>query len=215
MALTFTSSRIRRAVAAAGVASLAVLVVAPPAGASTTSSDKKTTIDTYKGWDGASYLYPFGNPETSNYGQVVTIPAGNKTVKSFTFYMADNTGTGTLTMRGEIYGWDGTKATTKVYESKPVTLDITAGDTEYYPVTIKAKKAKVTPGQQYVLFLTVDKDYEANPANVLSQWAENYSDVYTGGYTVYLNSDGDESQWTTVPWSSISTFDHAFKATFK
>jgi hypothetical protein len=206
---------LRRTIAAVGVASLAFVAIAPTAGASTTSSDKKATIDTYSGWDGVSYLFPFGNPETSNYGQVITIPEGKSKLKSYTFYMAANSGTGTLTMRGEVYGWDGTMATTKVAQSKKKTLDLTAGDTTYYPVKIKVKKGNVSAGSQYVLFLTVDKDYEANPPSLLSQWACNYSDVLPGGSTVYLNSDGDESQWTTVPWSQISTFDMAMKATLK
>jgi hypothetical protein len=206
---------VRRGVAAVGIASLAFVAVAPPAGASTPSSELKTKIDTYSGWDGSSFLFPFGNPQTSNYGQVITIPEGVKKLKNYTFYMASNSGTGTLTMRGEVYGWDGTKATTKVSQSKKKTLDLTAGDPTYYPVKIKVKKGKVTPGQQYVIFLSVDKDYEDNPPNVLSQWACNYTDVLPGGSTVYLNSDGDEGQWTTVSWSQIPDFDMAMKATLK
>lgn len=211
----FTSINLRRAIAAGGVAALAFLTVAPSANAATTSQDKKSTIDTYTAWDGVSYLQPFGNPQTSNYGEVITIPAGKTTLKSFTYYMAALGVSGTMTYRAEVYGWDGAKATSKVYQSKKKTIDITSGDPTNMPVKIKTKKAKVTAGNQYVLFLTVDKDYEANPSGLTTTWPCNYSDVLPGGYTVYLNSDGDESQWTTTPWSSISSFDMAMKASLK
>jgi hypothetical protein len=206
------SSLVRGAAIACGVASIALVGMPGPANASTDTA----TIDTYTSWDGVSYLYPWGNPDTSTYGQVITVPAGKKKLRSFTFYMADNTGTGTLTFRGEVYGWDGTKATTQKFESGVKTLSLTAGDPTYKPVKISTgRRTKLTAGSQYVLFLSISKDYEANPPDVLSQWACNYTDVLPGGSTVYLNDAGDESQWTTTPWSQIDTFDMAMKATLR
>jgi hypothetical protein len=209
------SSLVRGAAIALGAASVALVGVAAPASATTQGTDT-ATIDTYTGWDGVSVLHPFGNPQTSTYGQVITVPAGKKKIKTFTYYMAtadEASGSGTIKFRGEIYGWDGTKATTPVFESKAQTLDITLGNPDFRAVKINAKrKAKVTAGQQYVLFLSISKDYEDNPSGVLAKWACNYADVLPGGYTVYQNDDGDESQWTSTAWSQIDSFDLAMKA---
>lgn len=202
---------IRRAVVAAGVATLAITAVAGPATAGSIDGDT-ATIDTYTGWDGVSYLYPFGYPDTSTYGQVITVPAGKTTIDNFTFYLAADAGTGTLTVRGEVYGWDGTKATTKIFQSKAKSVDIDASDPAYYPVKIKSKHKAVTAGQQIVLFLTISKDWEENPSGVAARWAENYADVLPGAYTVYINDGGDESQWTTASWSQIPDWDFAMKA---
>ena len=211
MSIRFSSFRARSAIAAVSVASVTLLVAAPPAGAATTATDKKPTIDTYSDWDGGSILVPFGNPQTSNYGQTITVPDGNKSLKWFEFYMEPSSGSGTMKVRGEVYGWDGTKATTEVYESKAkkVTLDI--ADPTFQGVKIKTKGAKLTPGKQYVMFLTIDKDYDYAPG-LQSAWPVHTTDDLPGGNTVWLNSDGDESQWTTVPWSGIGTYDMAFKA---
>jgi hypothetical protein len=212
--MTSRATILRHCTVAVGAAALA-LGVAAPAGATTTA---KTVIDTYDDWDGSSYIYEFGNPNTTNYGQVITAPAGTKKVKSFTFYLAGSTGAGTMTVRGEVYGWDGAAvhATTKVAESKKKQVELSQGDPTFYPVKIKVKKSKkITPGEQYVIFLTVDKDFEANPPMLLSKWADVQTDVLPGGDLVFLNSGGDESQWTSGTWNVISGYDMAFTATLK
>ena len=156
-----------------------------------------------------------GSPRHINLRPDVTTPAGKKKVTQFTFYLAANTGTGDIVYRGALYGWNGTMATNKVWESKARTISLTEGDPTYYPAKMKVKKGKVTPGNQYVLFLTVSKDYETTDPNVLSQWAANITDVLPGGNVVYINDGGDESQWTTMPWSLIASYDFAFKANLK
>ena len=217
-------SRAGRVTAAVSAGLFAVLVGVPAAASPTGGG--KTVIDTLSGWDGTSSLSPWGTPDTATYGQVVTIPEGDgiacgdppclkRVMKHEKYDISAHAGTGTMTFRAEIYGWDGTKATTKVFESKPMTLQLTEGDASYKAVTINSKHAKVMAGQQYVTFLSVSKDYEANPPNLEAQWACNYSDVYAGGSAVYLNDGGDESQWTTQAWSSISTFDMATVITLK
>jgi hypothetical protein len=46
-------------------------------------------------------------------------------------------------------------------------------------------------------------------------WALDLSDAYSGGQFVYQNNNGDESLWTTTPWSNFGTgWDLAFTATF-
>ena len=120
-------------IAAAGVATLAITCVASPASAGTIDGTDGATINTYAGWDGVSYLYPFGAPNTTTYGQVITVPDGKTMIDYFTFYLADDIGTGTLTMRGEVYGWNGTMATTKIFQSKKKTLSLDRGRPRLLP----------------------------------------------------------------------------------
>jgi hypothetical protein len=212
--MTSRASTVRRWAIAVGAAAL-VIASAAPAGAATTA---KTVIDTYDDWDGSSYIYEFGSPNTTNYGQVITAPEGTKKVKSFTYYMAGSSGAGTMTVRGEVYGWDGEAlhATTRIAQTKKKQVELSEGDPVFYPVKVKVKKSKkIKPGQQYVLFLTVDKDFEDNPVGLLSKWADVQTDVLPGGDLVFLNSGGDESQWTTTSWNVISGYDMAITATLK
>ena len=209
----FTSKIVRGAAVGIGVASIALLGFQAPASASV--EVLPPTFDTYTGWGGAEFVQPWGHPNTTTYGQTITVPAGKKKVRQFSFYMAGNTGTGDITYRGAVYGWDGSKATNKVYETKAKTISVTQGDPTIQEAKIKVpkRKGKVTAGNQYVLFLSVSKDYETTDPGVLSQWAAYFSDALPGGDVVFLNDGGDESQWTTQPWSVFTGFDFAFKAT--
>ena len=67
-------------------------------------------INTLKSWDGSSYVQPFGCPDTTTYGQVITVPKGETTLNKFTFEWK-NLGTGSFIARGEVYAWNGTMAT--------------------------------------------------------------------------------------------------------
>ncbi len=207
MATRFSVFRSLRTAAVLVSAGAVVLTGVPAANASIDSP----TIDTYSTWTDGSTLGNFGHPDTATYGQVITIPAGMKKVRWFTYYMAA-AATGTLILRGEVYGWDGSKATTEVAETKKKTLDLVAGDPTYNKVKLKVRKAKVKAGQQYVLFATISKDYEQTDPGVSTYWPVHTTDVLPGGNTVWINDTGDESRWTTEAWSGIGTYDMAFKA---
>jgi hypothetical protein len=202
----------RRTVAVIGIAAISIMAVGPTAGA---AAGKKTKIDTYKDWPGAPVIQPWGNPDTATYGQTITIPKGNKHLKKFSFFMSALATSGTIRFTGDVYGWDGSKATTEVFESKVKSIDLTAGDPTFKKVTIKTKGAKVTPGQQYVLFLSVSKTYEQTDPGVMSQWGDLGFDDLAGGNLVFINNGGDESQWTSTSWAQIGTDDMAFQATLK
>jgi hypothetical protein len=204
-------STISKAVAAVGIASVATMIGVTPASAA-------PTIDTYSVWNGTDYVWPMGHPDTSTYGQTVTIPAGKTTPKKFAFWMAPNSGDGTIKMRGAIYAWDGDSATgTAVWESKKAkNVEFSLSDPTYQRVQFKTKGAgAVTPGSTYVFFASISKDYEATDPGVLCQWGANYFDALAGGDVVYINDAGDESQWTNGTWSTIFGYDFAMKATIK
>jgi hypothetical protein len=204
-------STLSKAVAAVGIASVATMVGVTPASAA-------PTIDSYSVWNGTDFVWPFGQPDTATYGQTVTIPAGKTTPKKFAFWMAPNSGEGTLKIRGAIYAWDGDSASgSAVWESKkPKNVTFSPSDPTYQKVQFKTRKSgKVTPGSTYVFFASVSKDYEASDPNVLAHWGANYFDALPGGDVVYLNNGTDESQWTTTPWGSIPGYDFAMTATIK
>lgn len=203
------SSFLRRSAVVAGVVALAIAAFTPSAGA--TIAGKKTVIDTFGQWDGSTYAYQFGCPNTTTYGQVVTAPPKRKHVKSFTFTWHDYT-TGSMVVRGGVYAWNGSMATgSAIAESAPQTVN--SGASGWFKVTFKAKGA-VTPGSQYVIFASIDKDFDQCTGGYTVQWGLDPGDVYSGGLFVYLNSGGDSSQWTTQTWSNFGGQDLAFKATF-
>lgn len=206
---TLTTSRLRRVMTTVGIAGALVLGQSIGAQAATDGA----TINTYRDWDGTSYIFEFGHPDTTNYGQVITSPAGKDQLRWFTFWLAPSTGTGTMTLRGEVYTWDGTRVGEEVFESRRKTFDFDASTPDVYQeVKIRAKGAPMVAGQQYVLFLTVSKDYETTDPNLLTKWAFVNSDVLSGGDPVYLNDGGDESQWDTVDWSIVTGSEFAMKA---
>ena len=176
-----------------------------------------TTIDTWTDWDHCCTVAPFGHPDSSTYGQIITIPEGEKKLTQVTWYMAAGGVSGDLVYRSALYTWDGTKAVKKVAHGKKTTVEVTAGDPEYYPSTTKFKKARVKPGKQYVLFATVALTYEETDPNVTVQWPVTQidgEDVLPGGDFVFINDSGNEALWTTQAWVGIP-FDNAFKAKLK
>ena len=116
-----------------------------------------------------------------------------------------------MVVRGEVYAWDGTKATgSALYESKPKTISFSDG--LFHKVGFRPTLVPVTPGAQYVIFASIDKDYEQCTNNYEFGWG--YipgGDVYPGGLFVYQNNAGDENQWTATPWNTFG-IDLAFKA---
>jgi hypothetical protein len=172
-------------------------------------SSPAAAISTYKSWNGSSIIEPFGCPNTTTYGQVITIPKSKTHLGKFTFSWI-NLNTGSMVMRGEVYAWDGQKATgSALYESRKRTISFSDG--LFHKVTFRANLVPVTPGAQYVLFGSIDKDYEQCTNNYEVAWGFVGSDVYHGGNFVFQNNGGDESQWTSTPWNDVGA-DAAFKA---
>ena len=173
-------------------------------------SNPAAAISTYSSWNGTDYINNFGCPDTTTYGQVITIPKGKTQLGKFHFSWK-NLNSGSMVVRGEVYAWDGTKATgSALYESNPRTISF--NDFLFHRVTFKPTLVPVTPGAQYVIFASIDKDYEKCTNFYQVGWGYIGSDVYSGGGFVYQNNTGDENQWTTTPWNTFGGIDIAFKA---
>lgn len=166
---------------------------------------------TYRSWDGSRYVFPFGCSDTTTYGQVITVPNNKHSLNSFTFWWQNST-TGSMVVRGEIYQWDGSKATgSAVFESDPRTISFK--NSKFHKVVFPAV-ATVTPGAQYVVFASIDKDYEQCTDSYQLNWGIVDDSVYGGGTFVYQNNSGDESLWTTSSWTTSYGADLAFKMDF-
>ena len=172
-------------------------------------SSPASAINTYKSWDGVQYVFPFGCPDTTTYGQVITIPKSKHTLNKFTFSWATYAGSGSMVVRGEVYAWDGSKATgSSLYESSPRTISF--NDSSFHKESF-APALPVTPGAQYVLFASIDKDYEQCTGDYTLKWGLVDDSAYSKGTFVYQNNAGDEGQWTVTPWNTYGG-DLAFKA---
>jgi hypothetical protein len=174
----------------------------------TTATASSSVIDTR---DDATVtiIASFGVINTATYGQIVLAPNGADQITSFGFRIIPISG-GPAVLRGEIYAWDGTKATgPSLYESEPRTLDVT-GQQE---VDFNTGSTPLTPGAQYVLFVTTSIDTEKQ-ANSTNKFLTNTAESYPDGKFVFINNGPDEKQWTTNPWSSIATQNLQFHARF-
>jgi hypothetical protein len=206
-----TSSSLRRFAVALCASSL-VAVSLSSGGAAAALPVRMPTIDTHKAWNGTDYIWPFGRPDTSTYGQVITIPNGMSRLTKFNFYLAEYEGSGSLVLRGEVYAWDGTKATgPAVWESHPRTVSY--GDSDFHRKQFRPHGVDdLQPGAQYVLFASISKDYEECTDGYELKWATVPDETYPEGTLVFSNDSGDESMWTSTAWESWWGADMAFKA---
>jgi hypothetical protein len=169
-----------------------------------------TVIDTRSQANGSICCFERAFP---TYGQVITAPADDTQLDSFTFFMSTNT----VVMRGEVYAWDGEKATgPNLYESEPRTISNTSGFEE---VTFDTGGVQLVPGQQYVLFATMSKDYESSAnSSATATWLGVHSgsgDTYPGGSYVRMSNGSSFDQLFTNAWNlQYFDWDLAFKAVF-
>ena len=175
------------------------------------ASGPASAIGTYKDWDNSSQVIDFGCPDTTTYGQTITIPADKHFMNKIVFSWINFSSPGSMVVRGEVYAWDGTKATgSALWEGVPRTISY--NDNLFHRIHFNTGVLAVTPGQQYVVFASIDKDYEQCQNNYELGWGLVTSgDVYPGGGFVYQNNAGDENQWTTTAWNTFGGEDLAFR----
>ena len=160
-------------------------------------------------WDGSQAVFNFGCPNTTTYGQVITVPEGMSALDKFTFAWTNHATTGSTRVRGEVYAWDGSKATgSALFESGPRLVSFT--DSLFHFEAFKPGGVSVTAGSQYVIFASIDKNFRRCTDNYTLGWAAVNDSVYAGGTFVFQNNTGDETQWTTTQWYTFG-IDLAFK----
>jgi hypothetical protein len=149
----------------------------------------KVVISNWDSFD-EDYTHRFGcGGEVTTVGQVLTVPAGMHTLKKFTFSW--DGGGGSMVVRGEVYAWNGTMATGPALgESAPQTVGAGGWRAIKYRVD-----AAVHPGMQYIIFESIDKDYESCAAGTYA-----YPESPPGCDVFEQSNGGDESRWTTAGW---------------
>jgi hypothetical protein len=183
---------------------LGVLWLALGAGAATA----QTTIDTFPAWDGESYVHSFGaQNNTPTYGQTLVAPAGTSSLTSFSFQIDGGAG---LSVRGEVYAWDGEagRATgSALYESAPRVLS-----EGVQTVTFTTGGVPVVPGERYVIFATTLRDQQPSEAGS-ARWASVAGETYSAGTFVFSNDSTFESMIGSA-WDGWTQYDLAFRAVF-
>jgi hypothetical protein len=188
---------VTRAVATATVAT--VVFVALGSTTATAATDR-ATINTFRKWNGKDEIQaPFGRPVNSTFGQTITVPAGFSHLNKFTFAWSNLSFIGgTMVVRAEVYAWDGAKATgPSLFEKKRT---ISFPDFLFHRESFTPNGVSVTPGAQYVLFASIDKDYGKCQRNYVLGWGS-VGRHYGGGQWVSQSNEGDESRWTLAPWN--------------
>jgi hypothetical protein len=181
-----------------------------------------SNADVTIGAEGTSpYGWEFGtDPYDATAGQVVTAPAGITSLRSFTLWLEAPSD---FVFRAYVYAWSGTGATgPALYESGDLH---TPGGSSYQAVPVVTGGVDVTPGRQYVIFLSRSAEQAADAEVTDSggiQTAEATSvgpfeelpPPYTEGYFVSLRNGYDTTAWTTQTWSESTIMDARFEATF-
>jgi hypothetical protein len=184
--------------------------------AAISASNPASAINTYKKWDGSSAVFAFGCTDAATtYGQVITIPQGRHVLTKFSFWWSRlPRDKGLLVVRGEVYAWDGGRATgDALYESKRRTVSFVGH--RFHKEVFSPTGLTVTPGAKYVIFASIDKDYEECSQNYRIRWGAIYPSHSPKGQFVYQFNAGDESRWTNSQWLTAPRYDLAFIATVR
>ncbi|NEX92493.1 autotransporter-associated beta strand repeat-containing protein [Caulobacter sp. 17J65-9] len=181
-------SRTRRSALAATVSAAVLVAVFAP--------EARADVDTTGAWNGSNYLWSFGDSGTWTYGQTFTPGATEATLDSFTFYLSDFAGA--YDLKGYVATWDGTKAGSLLFTSSATT---TSGGTAFAPLSFATGGLALTPGQQYVAFLSVTETQGG--ASGYSKWGLLSSSAYAGGGAVYDNNTSF-AELFSAPWDSSS-----------
>ena len=124
------------------------------------SASAQGVIDTIPLWDGTQSIQSWGVTNTATYGQTITPTAGQTRLSSFTFQLGQTSGTAPQ-YQAFVFQWDATNQRitgSALFSSSVFTAPSGAAFT---PVTINTGSVVLTPGQQYVLFLSTSKSAAA------------------------------------------------------
>jgi len=119
------------------------------------SSFATTTINNFNGYNDT--WFPFGGDSrsTQTFGEEFTAPQGVNVLTSFSFYMGDPIYSGDIVMGAYIGTWQNNRVGQLLYDSGRIDYN-NAGNTE---LTFNVPDLIVTPGTQYIAFLSTSKFY--------------------------------------------------------
>jgi hypothetical protein len=156
-------------------------------------------INTIPVWDGSQYISSFGVVNTATYGQTITVAGSSMHMQSFAVEIGYCGAS--VTFRGEVYAWDGSKATgASLFEGSVQTIPNTSS---YQLYTINTGSLTLPPGN-YVVFLSTSKDQSGAPSSAC-RFGSVTNTSYGGGQFVYINNGANPALWTTNAWSTIAS----------
>jgi uncharacterized protein with beta-barrel porin domain len=166
-------------------------------------------IDTIPQWNGTSFISSWGVPNTATYGQTFIPTVSQTRLSSFTFEVAQTSGTAPQ-YQAFVYQWDPVNRRltgSALYTSAVVTAPTGAAFT---PVTFNAGNVTLTAGQQYVLLLSTSN--QQPQANGSYKWgALTNNTAVPSGQFVFNNNGANFGSLSTTTWSFIGE-DLAFRA---
>ena len=145
-----------------------------------------TIVNNFSGYNDG--WYPFGDPAnaTQTYGEVFTAPSGVSDLSSFSFYTGDPYFSGNIIAGAYIATWTGTHAGQLLYSSGLFDYDNLGN--EQLTFNTAPNGVPVTPGQQYVMFLSTSQFHgQSMGGTYMSNGASNQ---YLDGFAYYNNGDG-------------------------
>lgn len=161
------------------------------------SSFATTSINNFAGYnDGWN---AFGDPAnaTQTYGEVFTAPAGISDLSSFSFYTGDPYFSGDIIAGAYIATWTGTHAGQLLFSSGRFDYDNLGN--EQLTFNTAPNGIPVTPGQQYVMFLSTSQFHgQSVGATYVSDGSTNQ---YLDGFA-YSNSGNGFDELFTLPWDA-------------
>jgi hypothetical protein len=167
--------------------------------------------------NGSGYEFG-GGPYVASIGQVVVAPTGITSLESFTLYPQ---GPPSFVFRAYVYAWEGTHTTgPALYESGDLHA---ASESSFQPLPINTGGVPVTPGQQYVLFVSRSAEQSADESDTEDHafemsWEEpepmEMAGPYTEGPLVGYSNGYSPSAWGAGEWWTASWANAAFQATF-
>jgi len=110
---------------------------------------KSQIINTIPSWNGTTYEYPLGNPNTQSYGVILDAP--NATLNNFSFELKMPS---SLQFQGYVGTWNGTGVSQILYAS-PITTT-PDNNTQFDQITFNTGSLDIGTGSPLALFVSVD-----------------------------------------------------------
>ena len=153
------------------------------------------------------FWHPFGYPNTATYGELFTAPNNADRLYSMSFYMGSQYGAGNIVTGAYVATWTGSHAGTLLYDSGLYNYDNNGDEKLTWEPNIN-----LTPGAQYVMFLSISKFYGQSSGEAYVSQGSSIPGL--NGF-VYNNNSGDFSSLFTTNWSGPLSPDWAVDVQFE
>lgn len=170
--------------------------------------------DTASYWDGSSYAFSFGEPNTSVYGQTFITPSNDYILDSVTVYINDFLNPDYIDFGFYVMEWENTApwATGSIlYQDGKYTTTNNGGADGFEKFTFNTGGLKLNPSSEYVFFLCTSNYFNGSTGTSSMGLV---GDVYSGGAFVFHNTNSHFELVTTTNWGIWPNKDLAFTAEF-